>query len=420
MIECVLGVEGEMIRDHILDIAVIEDGSARELCRRSFCVAENLLVAFDRPYYFAGDDGTARVECGAMRAESPIGADEYVFVPFGEGDMKVKVPIVSWRLEPQPASVNMKESGAVWHGDIARGTRLVAVCPGDVGCRLRVGGKMMECERLGNGEVVFDLGSLLESDEFGRDEEIVQAELVLDGEGDNSSRALFPVCLRETFGETPRFEMRDRILSLKNPWAFVGPSSSQLEFSFKGREGESYRAMSGESVLSGDCDLPHGNYQYRVFLLPDGESPDDGKKMIYSGACLLGDVDIFHFDNKLLEIRRVRSGFKEFFILPIYVENLEFVETKARYDDGVAYPIYSGVCYYLNREDEKVYFGDDFNPVQVVIINGRDVCLYRNDGSKPCLIYESRHKITSTKPDSASGIISYVPDFYEYEALEGN
>jgi len=54
---------------------------------------------------------------------------------------------------------------------------------------------------------------------------------------------------------------------------------------------------------------------------------------------------------------------------------------------------------------------------QIVIINGRDICLYKNDGDKPYLIYESRHKITSSKPTDGSSVVYYVPDFYEYEAL---
>jgi hypothetical protein len=211
--------------------------------------------------------------------------------------------------------------------------------------------------------------------------------------------------------------MREGILSWKNPWAFIGPRATKLEFSFKGREGGTYEITPGKSVISGECALPHGNYQYKVFSLPDAESSDEEKKILHTGSCILGDVDIFHFDNKLLEIRRIRSEFKEFFILPVYVENLEFIETKARYDDGIAYPVYRGSCYYLNREDEKVYFGEDFNPVQIVIINGRDICLYKNDGNKPYLIYESRHKITSSKPADGSGVVYYVPDFYEYEAL---
>jgi hypothetical protein len=213
--------------------------------------------------------------------------------------------------------------------------------------------------------------------------------------------------------------MRDGVLSLKNHWAFVGPPDGRLEYSFKGRVGESYVVRAGDSVISPNCGLPHGNYQYRVLTL-SGDEAEPEKKVIMSGSCILGDVDIFHFDNKLLEIRRVRAGFKEFFIQPVYVENLEFVETGARYDDGIYYPVYGGVCYSINRDDQKVYFGDDFNPVQIVIINGRDVCLYRKDGGKPCLIYDSRHKIVAEPPDPKSGTVHYIPDFYEYEALDGN
>jgi hypothetical protein len=192
-----------------------------------------------------------------------------------------------------------------------------------------------------------------------------------------------------------------------------------LEYFFRGRENGAYEIDARNAVISDDCTLPHGSYHYRVFSLSGGLSPAD-KKVVCSGSCILGDVDIFHFDNKLLEIKRVRAGFKEFFILPIYIENLEFAETKEKYKDGVAYPIYRGRCYYLNRDDQKVYFSEGFNPVQVVIINGRDICLYRQDGSKPYLVYESRHKIIDSLPENVNGLISYVPDFYEYEALEGH
>jgi hypothetical protein len=139
------------------------------------------------------------------------------------------------------------------------------------------------------------------------------------------------------------------------------------------------------------------------------------KRLAYSGNCVFGDAGVLHFDNKLMEIRRVRSGFKEFFILPVYVENLEFLEMSAMYDDGVPYPVYSGSCYYINRDDERVYFEEGFNPVRVVIIDGRDACLYRSDGGKPCLIYDSRHKLVPFPPE---GGVHYTPDFYEYETID--
>jgi hypothetical protein len=141
--------------------------------------------------------------------------------------------------------------------------------------------------------------------------------------------------------------------------------------------------------------------------------------VIYSGSCVLGDADEFRFDGRLIEFRRARSGFREFFIMPACVENLEFAGTKVLYDDEVPYPVYSGMCYCVNRNDEKIYFGDDFNPVKMVVINGRDACLYKNDWSRPCLVYESRHKLSASEPEPNSGTVFYVPDFYEYETLDG-
>jgi hypothetical protein len=293
------------------------------------------------------------------------------------------------------------------------------MCPDEVACKVKLGDNTIECAKKENGLAVFNLGESLRTAEFGRDEEIVRAELLLESADDNSSTELFPICLKETFEESPRFEMRDGVLSLRNHWAFVGPPDGKLEYSFKGRVGESYVVRAGDSVISSQCGLSHGNYQYRILTLSGDEAAPE-KKVIMSGSCTLGDVDIFHFDNKLLEIRRVRAGFKEFFIQPVYVENLEFAETREQYDDGVFYPVYGGVCYSINRDDQKVYFGNDFNPVQIVIINGRDICLYRKDGGKPCLVYDSRHKLVAETPDSKSGIVHYTPDFYEYEALDGD
>jgi hypothetical protein len=420
VIECELAISDDMIHDHVIDAAIVEHSPrARELYRRGFCVLPGFSVAFDRPYYFGGEcDGSVKIESGPRHAESPLDGGGHAMIPFGEGFVRVKVPLVTWRAEPEFTAPD--SGGTVWHGDIPRDAAIAVSCPIDVGCRLKIGGTAIERDTSGSGEAVFGLAKLLESGSLGREEEIARAELILESMEYNSSRSLFQICLRETFEEPPRFEMKDGALSLKNPRAFIGPRGALLEYSFSGRDSASYQAISGEAVISGECALPHGSYHYMVFSLPREGAADDEKHVIFSGSCILGDVDIFHFDNKLLEIRRVRSGFKEFFILPVYAENLEFAETKAMYDDGVAYPVYSGTCYYMNRDDKKVYFGEGFNPARIVIINGRDICLYKSDWSKPCLIYESRHKIVAAKPEADSGVIQYSPDFYEYEALEGN
>jgi hypothetical protein len=418
---CTLDVTGDMIDDCVCDVAIVETSPAeREVCRRGFCVLPGVSVSFDRPYYCGGaHGGTVRVEAGSLASEAGLGDDDFALAPFGEGHIKARVPVVTWHMEPLFGKPGAPEGRAVWRGNVAAWSKLIVVCPDEVSCRLKIGDLIVDHAARENGEAVFDIGRALRSGEICREEEIIQVELIMESEDDSSGRVLFPICLRETFEEPPVFEMRGGTLTLKNPWAFVGPGGARLEYAFKGRACASYQSVAGESAISESCSLPHGSYQCRVFSLHAGGSPDD-KHIIYSGTCILGDVDIFHFDNKLLEIRRVRAGFKEFFILPVYVENLEFVETEERYDDGVAYPVYSGTCYYLNRDDEKVFFGDDFNPARIVIINGRDVCLYKRDGNKPYLIYDSRHKLTAAKPDAASGVVYYVPDFYEYEAIEGN
>ena len=421
MTECAIEATPDVSKDGIFDAAVTDGNKdGKEILRICCCLIEGLGISYDRPYYFEdAHGGTVGIDTNCGRIEWPLGSGESVIMPFEDGDLKIKVPLVFWRTVPSLWGAGKENRVMQWHASIPPETKLEVVCPDEVACRLKMGDNTVECAERENGLVVFNLGDALRAAEFGRDEETVQAELMLESADDNSSRELFPICLKETFEESPRFEMRDGVLSLKNHGAFVGPSDGRLEYSFKGRVGESYVVRARDSVISPRCGLPHGNYQYRVLTL-SGDEASPEKKVIMSGSCTLGDVDIFHFDNKLLEIRRVRAGFKEFFIQPIYVENLEFVETRAQYDDGVYYPVYGGVCYSINRDDKKVYFGDDFNPVQVVIINGRDICLYKKDGDKPCLVYDSRHKIVADIPDSKSGIVHYTPDFFEYEALDGN
>ncbi|MDR2780691.1 MAG: hypothetical protein LBB28_06155, partial [Synergistaceae bacterium] len=420
-VNCVIDAADDMIRDGFLDIVVADtERTAEEVCRFCCYVIKDLRIAFDRPYYFGGADGTARIEHNGGQTEFGVGEGEYKLIPFGDGDLKIKIPIAAWRMEPPLPDGETSESGmTVWRGNITEEARVVVVCPEKITCKLRIGEQIIECAKRERGSAVFDIGAYAAHSDFTRDEDVIPVQLLLDGEYDSSCHDLFSICLRETFGENPRFEMRDGTLTLKNPAAFIGPDDAKLEYLFKGRKSGTYEISALETVISNRCELPHGNYHYKVFSLSDGLFQAE-RKMIRTGSCILGDVDIFHFDNKLLEIKRVRAGFKEFFILPIYVENLEFAETKERYDDGVAYPVYSGTCYYLNRDDQKIYFADSFNPVQVVIINGRDICLYKQDGSKPYLIYESRHKIIEALPENVSGLISYVPDFYEYEALEGH
>jgi hypothetical protein len=421
MAECAIEATPDVSRGGIFDAAVTDGGQGgKEVLRICCCLIEGLGVSFDRPYYFEdAHGGTVGIDTDSRRIEWPLGSGESVIVPFEDGDLKIKVPLVFWRTVPSLWDAGKENRVMQWHASIPPETKLEVMCPDEVACKLKMGDNTIECAARENGLVVFNLGESLRSAEFGRDEEIVQAELLLESADDNSSRELFPICLKETFEDIPKFEMRDGVLSLKNHWAFVGPSDGRLEYSFKGRVGESYVVRAGDSVISPRCGLPHGNYQYRVLTLSGDETAPE-KKVIMSGSCILGDVDIFHFDNKLLEIRRVRAGFKEFFIQPVYVESLEFVETRAQYDDGVYYPVYGGVCYSINRDDQKVYFGDDFNPVQIVIINGRDICLYKKNGGKPCLIYDSRHKIVAETPDPKSGMVHYIPDFYEYDALDGN
>ena len=413
VIVCMLFVKADMIKDNLLDVALVERGiHDRELCRRGFCVMNGLNVLFDKPYYFGNmSGGTVRIESGAERAELGLSEDGYVSLPVGEGYIRVKAPVISWRLEPHA-------EGTVWREDIPAGCKMMVACPDGTSCKLKIGGSEVTGERQG-GEAVFAVGAALCSEEFGRKEDIVHVELILGSAEDSSSHVLFSVCRRETFREAPKFEIRDGSVILKNPWAFSGSRATTLEYSFKGRADGSFIAAAGEPVISENCNLPHGRYDYSVSSLPDIGSMR-AERVIYSGSCVLGDADVFRFDNRLLEIRRVRSGFMEFFILPVYLENLKFEEVGSLYDDNVSYPVYSGMCYYINRNDEKIYFGEDFNPVRAVIINGREICLYKRDGEKPYLIYESRHKLVPFKPDGDSGITWHIPDFYEYEALDGN
>jgi hypothetical protein len=421
-VDCVLDVTGDMLKDGFLDVVVSDmERGAKEVCRFCCYIVKDLRVVFDRPYYFGGArDGTGKIEYAESRIDFGVGEGEYKRIPFEDGDLNVKIPVVTWRMEPPSHGEETAEAGtALWRGNIADGAHIVAVCPEEITCKLKISEQIIECTKGSLEPAVFDIGNHLAHSDFTRDEDIVPVQLILEGENDNSCHDLFSICLRETFGENPKFEMRDGVLALKNPRSFIGPGDAKLEYFFTGRRSGTYEIGARSTVISDDCDLPHGNYRYKVFSLTGGALPE-GKRVICSGSCILGDVDIFHFDNKLLEIKRVRAGFKEFFILPIYVENLEFAETKEKYEDGVEYPIYRGTCYYLNRDDRKVYFPESFNPVQVVIINGRDVCLYKKDGSKPYLVYESRHKIVEDLPENRSGLISYVPDFYEYEALEGH
>ncbi|MDR1509798.1 MAG: ATP-binding protein [Synergistaceae bacterium] len=422
-VNCVLDVTEDMLNDGFLDAVVADEGRiAAEVCRFRCYVIRDIRTVFDRPYYFgSAHGGTARIEYRGGQTDfgiSGVEEGEYKRIPFGEGDLKIKIPIIRWRMEPSWPGGDAIEAGtAVWRGNITDGARIVTICPEEITCKLRIGEQVIECTKQ-RDSAVFDIGERVSKSDFARDEDIVPVQLILDSGDDSSRRDLFSICIRETFRESPRFEMRGGTLSLKNPQAFIGPGDAKLEYFFRGRENAAYEINARNAVISDDCTLPHGNYHYKVFSLSGGLSSAD-KKVVCSGSCILGDVDIFHFDNKLLEIKRVRAGFKEFFILPVYIENLEFAETKEKYSDGVAYPIYRGTCYYLNRDDQKVYFPGSFNPVQVVIINGRDICLYKQDGNKPYLVYESRHKIIDSLPENGN-VISYVPDFYEYEALEGH
>ncbi|MDR3165627.1 MAG: ATP-binding protein [Synergistaceae bacterium] len=427
MAECAVKVTPDLCDDGIFDAAVTDaDRDGEEVLRICCCLIEGLGIAFDRPYYFEdANGGMVAIDANSRRIEWPLGDGEYVVVPFEDGELKIKVPLVFWRTVPSLGDIDKtgktgkKRRTRQWHASIPPETRLEVVCPDEAACKLKLGHNIVEGAAKESGLVVFNLGESMRAAEFGRDEEIVQAELLIESADDNCGAELFSICLKERFDETPRFEIRDGVLSLKNHWAFVGPRDGRLEYSFKGKVGESYVVRAGDSVISRKCGLFNGNYRYRIFTLSGDEAAPE-KKVIMSGSCILGDSDMLHFDNKLLEIRRARAGFKEFFIQPVYVEKLEFAGARARYDDGVLYPVYEGVCYNINREDKKVYFGDDFNPVQIVIINGRDVCLYRKDGGKPCLVCDSRHKIAAEAPDPESGMAYCIPDFYEYEALDEN
>jgi len=240
--------------------------------------------------------------------------------------------------------------------------------------------------------------------------------MILENSDENFSHMLFSIRLREAFWEAPKFELRNGALSLKNPHSFIGADDAKLEYSFKGKSGKSFEARARESVIASDCGLPCGGYQCSVYHISDGVF-SQGKRMIYSGDCILGDDDIYRFDNKILEIRKVRSGFKEFFILPIYLEELRFDEFSDEYGDRIKYPIYSGTCYYMNRDDKKVYFSEDINPVRAVIINSRAISLRSRKGEPLKLIYDTRYKIT----DSSNGLAKasyHNPDFYEYEELD--
>ncbi|MCL2684744.1 MAG: hypothetical protein FWE55_05820, partial [Synergistaceae bacterium] len=149
-----------MITDRVFDVALVERGICdRELYRRGYCVLSGINVAFDKPYYFGdASGGTVRIASGSEAAEVCLGEGKYAFLPFGEGYMRVKAPIVSWRLEPRVASVDADGAGIVWRGDIPPECKMIVTCPDGVQCKLKIGGSAAIGEQRGS-ETVFAMGA---------------------------------------------------------------------------------------------------------------------------------------------------------------------------------------------------------------------------------------------------------------------
>ena len=158
--ECLLRVTEDMITDRVFDVALVERGICdRELYRRGYCVLRGINVAFDKPYYFGdASGGTVRIASGSEAAEVCLGEGKYAFLPFGEGYMRVKAPIVSWRLEPRVASVDADGAGIVWRGDIPPECKMIVTCPDGVQCKLKIGGSAAIGEQRGS-ETVFAMGA---------------------------------------------------------------------------------------------------------------------------------------------------------------------------------------------------------------------------------------------------------------------
>ncbi|MDR3280674.1 MAG: hypothetical protein LBT23_09175 [Synergistaceae bacterium] len=403
----------------VISIEDLEAGGA-EVFRRECCVMEGLNISFDRPYYLGSSPGgIVRLESDSMKIEFPFGDEKYVWIPFGAGHIRVRVPIVEWRLDPPIEGIGMMDAGkAVRRKSIAANTMLRVLCPREIIGSIKAGGKPLPGESSGDGEFAFFLGAHVSLSGYSKDEDLEPVELILENGDENFSHALFSICLREAFWDAPKFELKDGALILRNPQSFIGADNAKLEYVFKGKAGKSFEASARETLIAKDCELSCGGYHCSVFHISDGIF-SEGKKMIYSGACILGDEDVYRFDNKIIEVRKVRAGFKEFFILPIYLEDVTFSGFREEYGDGISYPIYSGTCYFLDRDDKKVYFSDAINPVRAVIINRRNISLHSKRGEKLRLIYDSRYKITDTL-DGLAKVSHYSPDFYEYEVVDSN
>jgi hypothetical protein len=388
-----------------------------------------LLINFDRPYYLKNASGGSIIFASDSqpKRELLLGKEQNALLSFDEGNIKVALPIVRWFIEPQ-GDDEEEILRTIWYGKFSKDSRIIVSCPNNVSCKINLGENALDYMMTASGEIIFDLGRRVLKMATSVYGELQPVELIVEYMSEVSRVEIFNIRFHETYEVPPQFEMTNRVLSVRNPYAFVGPEDAILEYHFQGSKGDaSFKVCAGESVITDSCFFEDGKYQYTISGIPDNYFTT--RNQIYSGSTVLGDVNVFRFDKKVLEIKKVRVGFRDFVIMPIFIERLEFVGTGVRYNDGIRYPIYQGQCFYRNYKDEKVPFADKaqehygkrksykVNPIQVVFINDGEICLHTQSGDGLYLMFDSEFRITDIEYNEYNRSRYYNPEFYEYSVV---
>lgn len=410
------------------DIVIFDLETERPVYRMNYCIIDGLEINFDKPYYFSSaSNGKLYIKPECIDAEIVLSNDNVALIPFKSGEIKIVIPVISWQIE---FSEDIENKKMIWHTKITQQSRLKVHFPVGLTVGIVIGGTPINNDNGKGGLYIFDIGNYLFSKSGSWDTATVAVEIVVIDDKDFLRYKLFDIIVKESFTDIPQFQMEDMILSIQNPYAFIGPDDAKLEYHFYASDGSksTYILKSQEFILSSDCILPDDEYKYEIYL-PSNNIFSDERRLICSGKCVLGDINVFRFKNKAIKIEKVREVNKTIDIKPIFIERLRFIEVTDKYCEGGDYPLYIGTCFYNNQYGSKVPFSSKeyitskgftkymVNPVYILVLNKKEICIYNGD-DEGLYIDKARNAITDFEPTKFNEKNFGNPEYYQYEVVE--
>lgn len=334
----------------------------------------DIRVSYDRDLYYGGDSaGTVRftTELYDRKASFDVSRDE-ITLPFKEGELCLRPPVLRWRIDDGAWHASRAEKG-IWYKTMTNASVLSVEIPPSFDYDVLLSdGSSVPRDESGSGR--WRLGEKIHSLLNRRDcpEEISVSVRVSREEGARD----FPVAvffLKPHFRDRPYEKSGDYSLTW-NPESFAGPEESRFVLSLKNGRVKLNFTLGTEKKTLCLKGLGQDHYTVRV-TKPSGIPVAKNEELLFpEESIFVGNEKIVRYLNKELHVTAaMRSGEdSRTKIRGCVVKNLKFLGTRDGFD------FYSGKIYQKDRFGNLRYMDrmlsddgepEDINPVRVEMRN---------------------------------------------------